>query len=943
MLLAALFPVLLSAQIVQPGLVLLMNSGKTPLADVEISAPGADPVLSAANGWYTLEFKSKSNGDFARISVQKPGYEVVNGTALYHSDLNPDNTIYVIMCPAGEMERRLNDLAERHEKPLKQVYQDQTARFQADPVTHADTLARLEMAYYARLDALRNFNDNLVTTNLDDVSDLRREAMTLYEQGSIDAAIALLEEQRISTPLKGADGRDSVDGYQTTWAWIDKASLYAIKGDLPNAKDCYRKAIAVDTSDGDPMMRFAYFLNSQGQYDEVEALYTAAFQRIEKPDFKGIILMNLGAFYKNSGNIESSEKSYQAALQLYRGLSLDNPEAFRYLEAEALINLGELYYAARRMNDAETVFGEALVVYRQLLQTYPKDYQARLAYTLYYLALSQHALQKLQEAERAYQESRNLYAALAGEDPAFLANHASLSYHLGIFYEQNQQAAEALAAYQMAVEEYRVVAAQGNGDVLYYLAESLSSMGEIYYKQRRFLEAEKAYREAFDAYRAAPVIDPDQRRLDLAVTLFNLGNARNDLQKYAEALTAYTESIALFRQLATDYPDQFNADCADALFNLGNVYLALDSLQQAGNAYTSALELYRQYEEVHPGTVKVKIANVSYNLGVILKSAERFADAEKAYLEALTIYRQFAVQNPEAFDPEVASALYQLHEVYLAEKKNDDAEKALQEAYAIYNNQAQKGSESARVNAANCAAGLGVFYHGEGRRKEAEEAFLAELSLWRSLANSNPEAYNSRLALSLNNLAVQYELNKKYPLALNFYEESINLRNTALLAGKSDELPEWQRIHTNLIQVRDSSLFYEDYLTAVEATRIAAESCDKLKAIDPSIRKNVVVHYYNLAWVALFARRYELAEDAANRALEADPEQYHTYARLGHALCLQGKKKAAQKAYGHLKGRTDKKGKPYKQALLVQFELLETEGIVPPGGWKGMREWVEKW
>ncbi len=942
MLLAALFPVLLSAQIVQPGLVLLMNSGKTPLADVEISAPGAEPVLSAANGWYTLEFKSKGNGDFARISVQKPGYEVVNGTALYHSDLNPDNTIYVIMCPAGEMERRLNDLAERHEPPLKQVYQDQIARFQADPITHADTLARLETAYYARLNAVRNFNDNLVSTNLDDVSDLRRDAMTLYEQGSIDAAIALLEEQRINTPLKNAEGRDSVDGYQTTWAWIDKASLYAIKGDLPNAEDCYRKAIAVDTSDGDPMMRFAYFLNSQGQYDEVEALYTAAFQRIEKPDFKGIILMNLGAFYKNSGNIEASEKSYREALQLYRGLSLDNPETFRYLEAESLINLGELYYAADRMDDAEKAFDETLLIYRQLSQTYPKDYQARQAYTLYYLALSQHALQR-PEAERAYQESRSLYAVLAGEDPAFLSNHASLSYHLGNFYQQNQQPAEAMAAYLTAVEEYRVVAAQGNQDVLFYLAESLSSMGEMYYKQQRFQEAEKAYREALDAYRAAPVTDPDQRRLDLAVTLFNLGNARNDLQKYPQALTAYTESIALFRQLATDYPDQFNADCADALFNLGNVYLALDSLQQADNAFTSALDLYRRYEGAHPGTVKVKIANVSYNLGVVGESTNRPADAEKAYLEALAIYRQFAVQNPATFDPEVASALYQLHEVYLAENKNDDAEKALQEAYAIYNDQAQKGSESARVNAANCAAGLGIFYHGQGRRKEAEEAFLTELSLWRSLAKSNPEAYNSRLALSLNNLAVQYELDKKYALALNFYEESINLRNAAVLAGKTDEFQEWRRTHTNLIQVRDSALLYDDYLTATEATRIAAESCDKLKEIDPSIRSNVVVHYYNLAWVALFARRYELAEAAANRALEADPEQYHTYARLGHALCLQGKKKAAQKAYGHLKGQTDKKGKPYKQALLTQFEVLETEGIVPPGGWKGMREWVEKW
>ncbi len=938
-------PCFLIAQITQPGVVWLQNSGKTPLSDVQITAPGAEPALSLGNGAFSLVLPSKNKDEYTSVSVEKPGYEVVNGWTLINSRLDPDNMLVVLMCPVGETERRRKALYDIHEKKITADYEAQVFRLRNANAASPDTLAVLEARYHRKLDRLGAFNDDLIQTNLDEVSALRRQALGCYERGALDSAILALPENQIAATSADTSQNEQFVKYQTILAWTDKANFYALKGDLINAKMCFRNAVAVDTTDGDLWMRYAYFLNAEHEYGEVVSSYRKALSLIEEPDLKGIILLNLGAFYKNSGLFEDAEQSYKSALTEYRALSRNAPESFRHWEAETLVNLGELYYNYEKLEAGEAAFREALPIYRELVAKDPEAFKPRLAYTLYNLAVIEEALLNAREAESAYLESQAIYGELAIQNPeGFLSNHANLSYLLGELYLHIEKPVEAEAAYKTALAGYNTMKARGDEGFEYFMAESLFGLGEIEYNRQHIIGATNYYRGALDAYRAANQREPGRYSIHVAATLYNLGSVYNSAGKAQDAVSAYAEAVEIYRQLAAQNPAVHQIDLADALYNLGFSYSQIEKPEEAERAYAESFSLLQQEEAQHPGAYKVKLANNSFNLGLNFIKNGKLPEAEQAFQTALENYRQLVPEDPDFYKGEVASAYARLAEVYEASKQPEAAEKAALDAFNIYRELAKDGTEEHRLKAAMKASDLGVIYYNHRKIKSARESFLIELDLWRGLVKDHPGSeYEDRLALASNNLGVQYEAQKNYTLALNFYEESVKMREAALLQKKTDDQLEWQRVYINILQVRDSALEEENFPVAAQATLIAAQTTDHLQNLDQDMKSDAITNYNNHAWLALFSGEYVLAEQSARRCLEIDPGFYHVNARIGYALLLQGKEKQAKKAFSALKGKSDKKGRPYKEVLLKQFEVIESENLTPPGGWDDIRKWVAKW
>src|ERR1035438_4935573 len=62
------------------NVVVLANQlGGPPVSGVKISAPGANPgETGAVSGSFTLQFPNAQPGDVVHVTVNKPGYEVVN-------------------------------------------------------------------------------------------------------------------------------------------------------------------------------------------------------------------------------------------------------------------------------------------------------------------------------------------------------------------------------------------------------------------------------------------------------------------------------------------------------------------------------------------------------------------------------------------------------------------------------------------------------------------------------------------------------------------------------------------------------------------------------------------------------------------------------------------------------------------------------------------------
>src|SRR6266849_3510493 len=94
-----LFPTVLSAnEGVLKGVVKENELGGSTMANVAISAPGANPTKSRQYGEFTLHFPNKKPGETVLVSVSKSDYVVVNDIQLEQSLLaDPDAKPLVIL------------------------------------------------------------------------------------------------------------------------------------------------------------------------------------------------------------------------------------------------------------------------------------------------------------------------------------------------------------------------------------------------------------------------------------------------------------------------------------------------------------------------------------------------------------------------------------------------------------------------------------------------------------------------------------------------------------------------------------------------------------------------------------------------------------------------------------------------------------------------------
>ena len=109
------FPLSANASVLK-GVVKENELGGSPMANVEISAPGANATKTGPDGQFILSFPEMKPGETVLVSVNKAGYVVVNDIQLEQSlPADPKAKLLVIfICRPSrreEMARRFNHLA----------------------------------------------------------------------------------------------------------------------------------------------------------------------------------------------------------------------------------------------------------------------------------------------------------------------------------------------------------------------------------------------------------------------------------------------------------------------------------------------------------------------------------------------------------------------------------------------------------------------------------------------------------------------------------------------------------------------------------------------------------------------------------------------------------------------------------------------------------------
>ena len=254
-----------------------------------------------------------------------------------------------------------------------------------------------------------------------------------------------------------------------------------------------------------------------------------------------------------------------------RGKALTEwPEASAALKAR---HLSQACIARAEMGQREEALEaalEAVEIYRELARQRPDAFRSDLANSLNNVSSFLIALGQGEEALEAAREAVNIYRELAQQHPdAFRSDLAdSLNNVAGVLGELDQRE-EALEAGREALEIRRMLTGQRPDVFRPDLAMSLNNVAIRLSDLGQREEALEAARESVEIYRELARHRPGIFHPGLAMSLNNVANRLSDLGQREDALDAAREAVEIYRELTQHRPDAFRPNLARSLAVMG--------------------------------------------------------------------------------------------------------------------------------------------------------------------------------------------------------------------------------------------------------------------------------------------------------------------------------------------------------------------------------------
>ncbi|MEU9688109.1 tetratricopeptide repeat-containing serine protease family protein [Amycolatopsis japonica] len=460
-------------------------------------------------------------------------------------------------------------------------------------------------------------------------------------------------------------------------------------------------------------------------------------------------LNNLANRLGDLGRHEAGLEAITEAVEIYRQLAEQRPDAFRPYLASSLNNLANRLGDLGRHEAGLEAITEAVEIYRQPAEQRPNAFRPDLAMSLNNLANRLGDLGRHEAGLEAITEAVEIYRQLAKQRPnAFRPNFAKSLNNLANRLGNLGRWEDALEASTEAVEIRRQLAEQRPDAFRPNLATSLNNLANQLGDLGRHEAALEAITEAVEIRRQLAEQRPDTFRPNLATSLNNLANRLGDLGRHEAGLEAITEAVEIRRQLAEQRPDTFRPDLASSVNNLAIRLGDLGHWEDALEAITEAVEIYRQLAKQRPDAFRPNLATSLNNLGNQLGDLGRHEAALEAITEAVEIRRQLAEQRPNAFQADLAMSLNNLANALGDLGRHEAGLEAITEAVEIYRQLAEQRPDTFRPNLASSLNNLAIQLGDLGRWEDALEASTEAVTTYRGLAEQRPNAYLKDLNLS---------------------------------------------------------------------------------------------------------------------------------------------------------------------------------------------------
>ncbi|MDY5773129.1 MAG: tetratricopeptide repeat protein, partial [Bacteroidaceae bacterium] len=320
------------------------------------------------------------------------------------------------------------------------------------------------------------------------MSERKRLAIEMFEQGNIKGVINVLNEEDMASEAKLAEqeiarGRQMVQngnelieqGIQTIQAQVEEYVLRAkaLMMDYDNAErfqlacKAYEQAVELSRNNltlaelAEQLFKYSVFLYENNQFTKCEAYIEECMSiRVElcrknpqtyEPDLADSY-NNLALLYSDTQRFKESEEMYKAAIAIYEELAKANPQAYESGLANLYNNLANLYSDTQRLTECEEMNKLALVIRKRLAEAIPQAYDPALADSYNNLAVLYYNTQRFKESEEMYKAALAIRERLAKENPQAYEPALAMSYNnLAVLYSDTQRFKESEEMYKSAI------------------------------------------------------------------------------------------------------------------------------------------------------------------------------------------------------------------------------------------------------------------------------------------------------------------------------------------------------------------------------------------------------------------------------------------------------------------------------------------------------------
>ena len=326
---------LLQAQVRQQGEVVLQNSGRQPLAGVQVRAMGAVPATSDAAGRFDLHFSKSRPGQLLLLDeVYKDGYELVNEKALEQWTVSQSSKLPIVMCRKGALaaaqekyyEIGRSHSMERYADACRQL-DEQLAQNLLTEQQYNARLDKLSADYVKAMERLEAYAYALACYNRDDLDQMSIDALTLVEQGRLDEALEKYRDAQLGKLLQGLDFRHERERREME-AMIPSlrlnADLCCFAGgeeNLQRAGEIYRSIALSDTTNASYAIDYASFLTEIAiNLNEAQQWLSTALRHSTDSLQRAELYTGLGLLCTYIPDADAALRHLQKAVTIYEAL-----------------------------------------------------------------------------------------------------------------------------------------------------------------------------------------------------------------------------------------------------------------------------------------------------------------------------------------------------------------------------------------------------------------------------------------------------------------------------------------------------------------------------------------------------------------------------------------------------------------------------------------------